>query len=252
LILLFLQRLDQKPINMKYTFTPLVAAFLLLIFSCSQKNQLNSLTQKEIDEGWELLFNGKNLDNWKTFNGGAVTGWKIREGILYNSGVGSDHGGDIITKKEYTNFELYLEWKIDSQSNSGVFYRVQEGLTNAIYESGPEYQLIDGQGWPDSLAAYQYSGANYGMNAPVGAKVRPVGEWNTTRIVVNGPHVEHWLNGSKVVEYELWSPEWLQNKNSGKWADAPHYGMSKGGHIGLQDHGGLTMFRNIKIREIKY
>jgi hypothetical protein len=222
----------------------------ILLVSCTAKNYLNTLTKKEIDEGWLLLFDGKSLDNWKTFNGGAVNGWKIQDDILYNSGSGSDHGGDIITKKEFVNFELHLEWKIDSQSNSGVFYHVQEGLTDAIYESGPEYQLIDEKGWPNKLNDDQYSGANYAMHAPENAKVVPVGEWNTTRIIVHGPQVEHWLNGSKVVEYELWSPEWRKKKRQSKWAEAKYYGMSRSGHIGLQDHGGLTMFRNIKIREI--
>ena len=228
----------------------LVLGIMFSLFSCSQKEKLNTLSQKEIDEGWELLFDGKTLDNWKTFNAGAVTGWKIIDGVLYNSGVGSDHGGDIITKKEYGDFELYLEWKVDSQSNSGIFYHVQEGLTNAIYESGPEYQLIDDKGWPTQLEDHQYSGANYGMNAPKNAKVVPIDKWNTTRIIVNGPHVEHWLNGTKVVEYELWTPEWEELKAGSKWADAPEYGMAKSGHIGLQDHGGQTMFRNIKIREL--
>ncbi|MCY1721752.1 DUF1080 domain-containing protein [Prolixibacteraceae bacterium Z1-6] len=224
----------------------------VLLFSCApnRKSQTNTLTKKEINEGWELLFDGKSLNNWKTFNGGEVTGWKIIDGILNNSGVGSDHGGDIISKKQYTNFELYMEWKVAPESNSGVFIHVQEGLTNAIYESGPEYQLIDDKGWPTQLEAHQYSGANYAMHVPQNAKVAPIDEWNTTKIIVNGPHVEHWLNGTKVVQYELWTNEWEAIKSKSKWAEAPHYGMSKTGHIGLQDHGGLTMFRNMKIREL--
>ena len=228
----------------------LLACCAIIFLSCSTKKNLNTLTKQEIEDGWELLFDGKTTNNWKTFNAGAVTGWKVINGELHNSGDGSDHGGDIITKKQYTNFELYLEWKVAPESNSGVFYHVQEGLTNAIYESGPEYQLIDDKGWPDSLETWQHSAANYGMNAPKNAKVKPIDEWNTTRIIVNGPHVEHWLNGTKVVEYELWTDQWLKNKAASKWAEAPNYGMAKSGHIGLQDHGGLTIFRNIKIREL--
>ncbi|MCK3683684.1 DUF1080 domain-containing protein [Maribellus sp. YY47] len=234
------------------TFSGLLAlGIILLITSCQTEQKTNTLTKKEIKEGWELLFDGKSLDNWKTFNGGPVAGWKIVNDELQNSGVGSDHGGDIVTKKEYTNFELYVEWKISPKSNSGIFYHVQEGLTNSIYESGPEYQLIDDKGWPNKIHNDQYTGANYAMNAPENAEVKPVGEWNTTRIIVNGPHVEHWLNGTKVVTYELWSDDWNARKANSKWADAPEYGMGKSGHIGLQDHGGLTMFRNMKIREIK-
>lgn len=212
--------------------------------------ELNTLSKKEINEGWELLFDGKSVNNWKTFNGGEVTGWKIVDGVLNNSGVGSDHGGDIITKKQYSNFELYMEWKIAPESNSGVFFHVQEGFTNAIYETGPEYQLLDDKGWPTKLEDHQYSGANYAMHVPQNAEVVPIGEWNTTRIVVNGPHVEHWLNNTKVVEYELWSDEWKTLKAKSKWAEMPNYGMAKSGHIGLQDHGGLTMFRNMKIKEL--
>lgn len=230
----------------------LIWAALFSLNSCStaQKSELNTLTKSEIKEGWELLFDGKTIDNWKTFNGGEVTGWEIIEGILHNSGVGSDHGGDIITKKQFENFELYLEWKIAHESNSGVFFHVQEGITNAIYESGPEYQLIDDKGWPTKLEDHQYSGANYAMEAAQNAKVVDLDQWNTTRIMVKNPHVEHWLNGVKVVEYKLWSEEWKEQKENSKWKDTPHYGMSKTGHIGLQDHGGLTMFRNMKIREL--
>jgi hypothetical protein len=234
---------------MKLLSAILSLILLASLMSCSQKKKEASNKQKE--QGWEVLFDGKSMDKWKTFNGGEVTGWKVINNEMYNSGVGSDHGGDIITKKQYENFELYLEWKVSSQSNSGVFYHVQEGLTDAIYETGPEYQLIDCKGWPEELDPTQCSGANYAMHAPKNAKVKPVGEWNTTRIIVKNPHVEHWLNGNKVVEYELWSDDWNERKTAGKWADKEHYGIAKSGHIGLQDHGGQTVFRNIKIREIK-
>ncbi len=225
-------------------------AFSLSSCTSTQKTEMNTLSKKEKKEGWELLFDGKTMDNWKMFNGGEVTGWKVVDGVMNNSGTGSDHGGDIITKAQFENFELYLEWKIAAKSNSGVFYHVQEGETDKIYQTGPEYQLIDDKGWPSKLHDNQYSGANYAMQAPVNAEVVPLDEWNITRIIVNGPHVEHWLNGKKVVEYELWSDEWKAQKERGKWKDMPFYGMAKKGHIGLQDHGGLTQFRNIKIRKL--
>ncbi len=231
-----------------YLFLTLLVAVAV---SCNsvEKKENNTLSKQEISDGWKLLFDGKSMDNWVMFKTGEpVTGWKIVDGEMQNSGTGSDHGGDIMTKDDYENFELDLEWKIAPQSNSGVFYHVQPGLTDAIYQSGPEYQLIDGKGWPEPIEAYQYSGSNYAMQAPNGAEVKPVGEWNTTRIVVKNPHVEHWLNGKKVVEYDLWSDEWKAQKEAGKWKDEPHYGMSESGRIGLQDHGGLTSFRNIKIK----
>ncbi len=235
---------------MKLLFYPVVLFLSIFLLACNTEKQNNTLSKKEQKEGWELLFDGTSTDKWKTFNGGEVTGWKIVGDELHNSGVGSDHGGDIITKKQYENFELYLEWKVAPESNSGVFIHVQEGITDAIYETGPEYQLIDDNGWPEQLEDWQLSGANYGMNPPENAEVKPLNEWNTTRIVVENPHVEHWLNGKKVAEYDLWSEDWNVGKAKSKWAETPHYGEAKRGHIGLQDHGGLTMFRNIKIREL--
>lgn len=227
----------------------LMAAMAFLLASCGPKEQpINTLSKQEVSDGWKLLFNGTDMTGWKLYNGGEPAGWKVEEGIMKNSGVGSDFGGDIITVDQYKNFELYLEWQVAPKSNSGVFYHVQEGVAQAIYMTGPEYQLIDDKGWPDPLEADQYSGSNYGMQAPVGAEVKPLDQWNQTRIIVNGPHVEHWLNGTKVVEYELWSDDWNARKNAGKWKDVPTYGIAEIGHIGLQDHGGLTLFRNIKIK----
>ena len=116
------------------------------------------------------MFNGKNFKGWKKFNDEEVTSWKVENGIMCNSGKGSDHGNDIITTKKFKDFELYLEWRIDHKSNSGVFYRVEEGLTERIYESGPEYQLLDDKGWPAKLHDSQYSGSFYAVYAAQGAK----------------------------------------------------------------------------------
>jgi len=225
---------------------------LASILNCfGQKDLKVILSDKEKKEGWKLLFNGQNLDGWKTFQGKEISGWKVIDGVLNNSGVGSDHGGDIVTKEKFQNFEFSLEWKIAAKSNSGIFFHVNEKIGKAIYESGPEYQLLDDKGWPDKLHDDQYSGANYGMNAPMNAVVKDVGEWNQTRIVVDGTHVQHYLNGVLVVDYQLWDKDWTTRKENGKWKDYPYYGMAKKGNIGLQDHGGLAQFKNIKIRVIK-
>jgi len=227
--------------------------FLMLTFIMgnAQISTMNTLSEKEEQDGWKLLFNGSDFDGWKTFQGGEITGWKVINGVLNNSGVGSDHGGDIVTKKKYKNFELYIEWKIDPQSNSGIFYHVNEKVGKAIYESGPEYQLIDDKGWPNKLNDNQYSAANYAMHPPRVSAVKDVSEWNQTRIIVDGTHVQHYLNGELVVDYHLWDADWQLRKEKGKWKDFPEYGIAKTGNIGLQDHGGLAQFRNIKIREIK-
>lgn len=228
-----------------------IIGFVIFLSATAQNEKINTLSEKEKKEGWRLLFNGKNLDGWRTFQGREITGWKVIDGVLNNSGVGSDHGGDIITREKFQNFELELEWKIAPQSNSGIFYHVNEKIGTAIYESGPEYQLIDDKGWPDKLRDDQYSGANYGMHAPKNAIVKDVNDWNQARIVVNGAHVQHYLNGGKVVDYYLWDDDWMQLKEKGKWKDYPYYGMALKGPIGLQDHGGLAQFRNIKIKVIK-
>lgn len=229
----------------------LLITLTTFLYVGAQNDKINSLSEKEKKEGWQLLFNGKNLSGWKTFQGKEISGWKVIDGVLNNSGIGSDHGGDIITKERFQNFELYLEWKIGQKSNSGIFFHVNEKIGRAIYESGPEYQLIDDKGWPARLHDDQYSGANYGMHAPRNAIVRDLSEWNQTRIIVDETHVQHYLNGAKVVDYYLWDADWTARKEKGKWKDYLYYGMAKKGHIGLQDHGGLAQFRNIKIKIIK-
>ena len=209
----------------------------------------NNLSPIEKSQGWELLFDGKTTNGWRNYRKPTLGGWKVIDGVLYNSGGGGDAGGDIVTDKQYRNFELYLEWKIASGSNSGIFYHVNEGGGEAIYTTGPEYQLLDDAGI-GGLKPSQYSAANYDMQAPVGGKVKPLDQFNSSRIIVNGGHVEHWLNGVKVVEYTLWSKQWREAVANSKWKDHPNYGQYKTGHIGLQDHGGLTQFRNIKIRAL--
>lgn len=229
----------------------LILGIFFIISVAAQNQKINTLSDREKKEGWRLLFNGKNLDGWRAFQGKGISGWKVIDGVLNNSGVGSDHGGDIITREKFQNFELSLEWKVGPQSNSGIFYHVNEKIGLAIYESGLEYQLIDDNGWPDKLRDDQYSGANYGMYAPMKAVVKDVNNWNHAQINVDGTHVEHYLNGTKVVDYHLWNDEWKNLKENGKWKDYPYYGMALKGQIGLQDHGGLAQFRNIKIKVIK-
>ena len=225
-----------------------MVSLLLSLFgmiSCGQKE--NQLTAEEKENGWELLFNGENFDGWRLYEGEAPDSlWAISDGVL--SSTGKSTSTFIMTTKEYENFEFSLEWKIGPQGNSGILYR----LTEPGWAPGraPEYQLIDQKGWKGKLKDAQHTGANYDMDAPVGSDVKPIGEWNTTRIIVNGSNVKHYLNGVKVVEYELWTDEWYDKKAHSKWKDQPNYGMAKKGHIALQGHGGQTGFRNIKIRPL--
>lgn len=203
-------------------------------------------------DGWIALFDGTTLHGWRNFNSDTLRGWTIENGCLVALGTGGDHAYDIICTDTFSNFELEVEWKVDPKANSGIFYFAQEmpGV-KAIYEIAPEYQLIDEAGWDGSLEEWQKTGAAYAMYVPNNPKpLKPQGEFNLTRIVVKNGHVEHWLNGAKLLEYQMWSADWEARKASGKWENAPLYGTANGGHIGLQDHGNRTYFRTVKIKRL--
>ena len=229
---------------------------LILISGCqndykSTQNLEQAQAESQLTtQSWKILFDGKTTDGWRIYGKNSMSGWKVQDGLLYNSGTGSDHGGDIVSLDEYEDFELFVEWKINKESNSGIFYHVNEGAGDAIYVSGPEYQLLDDLGWPTKLDPSQYTGSNYAMNAPVGGKVKPLNEFNTSRIIVKDSHVEHWLNDVKVVDYELWSDSWKENVQNSKWKEHSKYGIFKKGNIGFQDHGGQTVFKTIKIKDL--
>ncbi len=211
--------------------------------------QYNVLTDTEKEDGWKLLFDGKTTKGWRGFNRDSIgIGWTVEEGFLIAPGLGGDIGGDVISEEQFENFDLKLEWKVTEGGNSGIFFHVLEGDYPAVYATGPEYQLIDDIGFPQKLEEWQSTGANYAMNPPKNAKIKPAGEWNSSEIIVNGPHVTHYLNGIKVVEYELWSEEWEELVKKSKWNKYPDYGKAKKGHLGLQDHGNKIYFRNIKIK----
>ncbi|MFO7853097.1 MAG: 3-keto-disaccharide hydrolase [Bacteroidota bacterium] len=224
---------------------------ILMVTGCSSK--INELSELEESEGWELLFNGENLNNWKAYNADGTGTWMIEDGLLAASGEGSDRTGYIITRNQYENFDLKFEWKIAPEGNSGVMYQVIESERYPTpYLTGPEYQLVDDVGYPSELEEWQKTGADYAMYPPDKSKkdLKPVGEWNSSRIIFDNGHVEHWLNGEKILEFEAWTDEWFEHKNSGKWGNTPGYGLSSLGHISLQDHGSKIWFRNMKIKEL--
>jgi len=216
---------------------------------------VNVLSDAERAEGWTLLSDGKSLSGWHGYNGGALESWTIEDCAMKSVGTeanyGSDMRVDLVTDGEYTNFELSLDWKATEGGNSGLMYGVVEDAQyDAAWKTGPEYQLVDDVGFPEGLEEWQKAAANYAMHPAAADKpLKPVGEWNTSRLVVHGNHVEHWLNGAKVVEFERWTDAWETLKNLGKWQDAPDYGSAATGHIVIQDHGSVFWFRNVKIRE---
>jgi hypothetical protein len=203
---------------------------------------------------WIVLFDGENTDGWRGYNAEDFPGnWTVEDGALKALGTGgnSDIGGDIIFGgQEFENFELELEWKISEGGNSGIFYHVKEGY-DAPYFNAPEYQVLDDEGFPDPLEEYQKAGADYAMYVPNEKKsLNPAGEWNTTRIIFTPEKVEYWLNGEAVVSFVPWSEEWNRRVNEGKWKDFPDYGSFKSGYIGLQDHGDVAWFRNIRVKKL--
>ena len=203
---------------------------------------------------WISLFDGKTLNGWHGYNQtGPVKSWDIEDGALVCLGTAKDAaGGDIVTDQKYANFELKWEWKVDKGSNSGVMYHVQEGPKwQSPYETGPEYQIIDDVTFPQHLEEWQKTGADYAMHIPNDQKVlKPVGEWNTSKIIFNKGHVEHWLNGKKIVEFTVWTDEWYKKIQACKWKEHPDYGLAKTGEIALQDHGDKAYYRNIWIKEL--
>jgi Domain of Unknown Function (DUF1080) len=196
---------------------------------------------------WRPLFDGKLHDafrGWRT--DGMPEGWRVVDGTLVKNG----HADDLVTREQFGNFELELDWKVGKAGNSGVFYRGTREY-DEIYWSGPEYQLLDDANAEDGGNRLTAAAAAYGLyGAPAGV-VKPFGEWNHTRIVIRGDHVEHWLNGQKVVEYDLRSPEWTAKVAASKFSEYPHYGLAKSGLIGIQgDHPGSLALRHIRIREL--
>lgn len=219
------------------------------------KSDSASVSAAPAPSGEIRLFDGVSLNGWHGFNkkGDSIKNWIIQDSALVCLGASKDDtGGDIVTDREFGNFELSWEWKVDKGSNSGVMYHVVEDPKyKAPYETGPEYQVIDDIGFPGKLEEWQKAGADYAMNLPNDKKkLKPVGEWNSSKIVFNNGHVEHWLNGEKIVEFQKGSEAWNKEKSTGKWKDYPDYGSVSEGKIALQDHGNKAYFRNIVIREL--
>ena len=197
--------------------------------------------------GWKPLFDGKTLNGWRGYKQQQVPdGWKVQDGAI----VRLTGGGDIVTADEFGDFELALEWKISEGGNSGVFYRALE-TTEAIWHNAPEYQILDNTKHPDGKDPKTSAGSCYALYAPVRDVTKPVGQWNETRIIAKGRHVEHWMNGTKLLEYETGSPDWKTRVAASKFKVYPGFAEQSRGRIGLQDHGNVVWYRNIRIRELK-
>jgi hypothetical protein len=209
----------------------------------------NTLSAREQREGWKLLFDGQSISKfWRAYKADTVgPQWTIVNGILTKTRPGDD----IVTREKFQDFEFAWEWKVSPRGNAGVFYRADE-TQEKVYWSAPEFQIADDSLTPDSRNPLTSAGAAYGFYAPPKGIAKIGGNWNSSRIVAKGNHIEHWMNGVKTIEYEIGSPDWVAKYEKSKFKPYPNWGRNKSGVISIQgDHGGSLELRNLKIRVIK-
>jgi hypothetical protein len=209
----------------------------------------NTLTAAEKAAGWQLLFDGRSLDGWRGYRRDALpdAGWEVKDGTLRT--VAKVKGADIITRRTFTDFELSWEWRVPPGGNNGLKYFVTEDRPQS---PGHEYQMIDDEGYPGKLTPQQLTATFYDVLPTAGPKAtRPAGEWNVSRIVVRGTRVEHWLNGTNVLTYELGSDAVKAGIAKSKFKGHAGFGEKIAGHIMLTYHQDECWYRNLKIREGK-
>ena len=231
-----------------------------------------SYTEENEAEGqqWQSLFDGKTFSGWRNYGrpkGTSVEGWAIENGSLKMTRATSffryalnfinpfvDHPlVDLMTERSFGDFELSVEWKISEGGNSGIFYLVPtaEGEQGKVpWKLGVEMQVLDNEGHADGEIQTHRAGDLYDLKASSSEPVKPVGEWNTVKIRVEGDRIQHWMNGVKVIDIKRAGPEWDALLAQSKFSDRPKYGQAKRGHIVLQDHGDFVWYRNIRIREL--
>ena len=197
-----------------------------------------SSSAADSDDGWISLFNGKDLKGWTAPDGSNPKGWDVADGAIHRA----EKGTNLHSVENFLNFELEFEWKVAKGVNSGLKYRFHDGV-------GPEYQVLDDANATHETKPLGQAAALYVIKEDTGKKVNPTGEWNQARIVAKGNHIEHWLNGVKVVEIEIDTEEWKTRKAASKFKDRVGFGTFEG-PIHLQDHGGEAWFRNLRIRRL--
>jgi len=234
-----------------HQFIPLVVVALSLQLppAAATSTAANTLTAAEKAAGWQLLFDGKTLDGWRGYRRDALpdNGWEVKDGTLRT--VAKVKGSELITRQQFTDFELAWEWRVAPGGNNGVKYFVTEARPQS---PGHEYQMIDDSGYPGKLGPNQRTADFYDvLPAAADKPIRPAGEWNTSRVVVRGPRVEHWLNGKHVLTYELGSAAVRAGIEKSKFKGHPGFGDKIAGHIMLTYHQDECWYRNLKVRETK-
>lgn len=211
----------------------------------------NALTEAEKNDGWISLFDGKTTNGWHTYNKEKIgNAWQVVDGALHLDPASKD-GGDIVTSKEFSNFDLKVEWKISPKGNSGIIFLVKEDPKyKASYHTGMEMQVLDNDGHPDGKIKKHRAGDLYDLISCSKETVKPVGEWNQVEIIVNNGDLKLFLNGYNVVHTTLWDDAWKQLVAGSKFKEWPEFATFKSGRIDLQDHGNEVWFRNIKIKNL--
>lgn len=231
--------------------TMLRRTFRFTLLSSFVAGVLSLGTAGAADSGghWINLFDGKSTDHWRGFKRDAFPskGWSIQDGALRADPKGEVV--DLVTKEKFSSFELELEWKVAPGANSGIMFRVSEEF-DAPWHTGPELQVLDDDRHADGKSPKTSAGSLYALIAPEGKQLKPVGEWNTFRLVVDGNHAEHWLNGKKVVQYQLNSPELTAMIAQSKFKGMPRFAKQSEGHIVIQHHHDEVWFRHINIRRL--
>lgn len=226
---------------------------LVLLSQINKTGEPNTLSAKEKKNGWVLLFDGKTSSGWHGYNLGDKFPdcWAIEDGCLTMNTTGSAESQDILTNRKYKSFSISVDYKLTKAANSGLIFQVAEDTMYKFpYETGPEMQVVDHEGWETKLEDWQINGANYAMYPPMVRPYKPVGEWNNMMLVVDGNNVTQILNGQVVVKYVKYSDEWNKLRNSGKWSNFPDWGKYDEGYIDLQNHGTKVWYRNIKLKEL--
>lgn len=230
---------------------PLHLASLLLALPLVQAEEPppNTLTEAERQAGWRLLFDGTSTDGWRGFKASSFPsrGWVVEDGVLRHTARG--RGGDIITVEKFSNYEFHFDWKINPGGNGGVKYFITEERDGAI---GHEYQLLGPRSHEEAIRDLKHGTASFYDVLPpnTNALPRPPGEWNRSAIIVRGDQIEHWLNGERVLTYELGSPAVREAIARSKFNGVVGFGTAFPHHILLQDHGGDISFRNLKLRPL--